>query len=291
MKAKKFLEGKIKEEILLYYRNLESAPAEVINSIVERWSNDDLNSESKRYLELEKYIPNARQKKTLDMSSGCGSFVIQGLRKNWDVYGVEPEQWKHDLIDLKFNENDYPPEWRSRIVKGVGEKLPFENDSFEVFNSWQTFEHVQNVQDCLNELYRVLKPGGKGMIHCPSYMTFFEGHYRLFWLPMLGNSSFGRFYVKLMGRPIDGLKTFAPINHQILKKKAEQAGFTIIDLTRKEVIDAAKRKFSFLNGKLGLIGLPFIYWVWKSVQSLKRFGRHEKAIHILLTKQTSKNNF
>jgi 2-polyprenyl-3-methyl-5-hydroxy-6-metoxy-1,4-benzoquinol methylase len=284
MNSKSFLTGKIEQETLIYFKKLDKINRSRIDSIVNRWTDDTLNSEKARFSALNKQLGDCKGKPILDMSSGCGSFVLQGLVAGWDVYGIEPEQWKQDLIDLKFKENDYPAEWRERIKKGIGEELPYENEQFDGFNSWQTFEHVQNVDSCLTELHRVLKSDGKGIIHCPSYMTFYEGHYRLFWLPMLGNSTFGRMYVKMMGRPIDGLRTFVPIKKSTLVRKARKAGFTVESIPQKEIYSAGKRKYSFLNGGLGKIVLPVLYFGWKTLQGLKRFGRSEKSIHLLLTK-------
>ena len=285
MNSKSFLQKKIESEILLYYKKLSDADPSVISAIVERWSDDELQSEKGRYSELKRYIDDCSAKSILDMSSGCGSFIIQGLRDDWDVYGIEPEQWKQDLIDLKFKENNYPPEWRSRIKQGVGEELPYENEQFDAFNSWQTFEHVQNVDACLSELHRTLKPGGKGIIHCPSYMTFFEGHYRMFWLPMMGNTIFGRSYVKLRGRPVEGLTTFVPISRVALTRKAKAAGFHVEWIPKIEIYAAGRRKFPILKGSLGTIVLPILFRGWSVIQGLKRFGRNEKSIHLLLTKK------
>lgn len=284
MNSKLFLQKKIESETLLYYKKLEDVDPAILETIVERWSNDQLQSEKGRFSELKRYLGDGSDKTILDMSSGCGSFVIQGLLAELDVYGIEPEQWKQDLIDLKFEENEYPSEWRPRIKQGIGEDLPYEDEQFDAFNSWQTFEHVQDVDACLKELQRVLKPGGKGIIHCPSYMTFYEGHYRMFWLPMLGNTGIGRAYVKFRGRPIEGLTTFDPINRSILTRKAKAAGFIVENIPKMEIYAAGKRKFSFLNGGMGKILLPFMYAGWSFLQGLKRFGRHEKSVHILLTK-------
>ena len=284
MNSKSFLTDKIENEILLYYKKLDRVDRSIIDNIVARWSDDRLNSEKDRFTELNRHLYDPATKTILDMSSGCGSFVIQGLLTGWDVHGVEPELWKQDLIDLKFSENNYPSEWRSRIKQGIGEDLPYENGQFDAFNSWQTFEHVQNVDDCLKELYRVLKPGGKGIIHCPSYMTFYEGHYRLFWFPMMGNSAFGRAYVRMMGRPIAGLRTFVPIKKSTLTRKAKAAGFSVVSIPKQEIYEAGKRKFSVLNGGLGKLVLPILYFGWTIIQGIKRFGRHERSIHLLLTK-------
>lgn len=46
------------------------------------------------------------------------------------------------------------------IVLGKGESLPFPDDSFDTICSYDVFEHVESVDLCVQECYRVLKPGG-----------------------------------------------------------------------------------------------------------------------------------
>lgn len=285
MTAKEFLLEKIQEEILLYFPSLSKVDNNFIETLVERWSNDSLSSEQTRFADLSKYAGLSQDKQVLDMSSGCGSFVIQGLLKGYDINGIEPEAWKQELIDLKFKENNYPSEWRERIANGIGEQLPFENEAFDVFNSWQTFEHVQDVSLCLSELYRVLKKQGAGIITCPNYMTFYEGHYKMFWFPMMGNSAFAKFYLKICGRPADGLRTFVPINARQLSRKAKEAGFTVVNIVRQEIYDAVERRFPSLVKGMGFIVLPTVYSLWRMKRHLTSLGKNpEIPVQLLLKK-------
>ena len=196
--AREFLTTQIDKEALNYFHTLEEYPRETYDELLVRWGDDSVFSEKSRFDLIERLIPDAKSKKVLDMAAGCGSFVLQGLRNGWNTYGVEPEDWKHELIDIKFEENDYPAEWRDRIKKGIGEKLPFEDETFDIFDSWQTIEHVQNERDCMFEFYRVLKKGGRGILRGPNYFCFHEGHYRMFWFPMMGDSKFAERYLKFM---------------------------------------------------------------------------------------------
>ena len=52
----------------------------------------------------------------------------------------------------------------STDVLGVGEKLPFRNDTFDAVFSFAVLEHVRDPLLCAGELARVLKPGGS--IYC-----------------------------------------------------------------------------------------------------------------------------
>ncbi|PLW91934.1 MAG: hypothetical protein C0592_13360 [Marinilabiliales bacterium] len=286
MTAKEFLKRKLEAEVLMYERKLSDLNQEIFNSILERWSDDSLNLENHRFNLQNIMIPEAKSKKILDMAAGCGSFVIQGLRNGYDTYGVEPEQWKQDLIDLKFKENDYPEAWRSRIVQGIGEDLPFEDETFDVFDSWQTIEHVQNEEKCIMELYRVLKPGGSGILQGPSYWCFNEGHYRMFWFPMLRpDSAFARLYLKLRRRPSAGLATFHPVNPAKIRKYARNVGFEIVNIKRKQIYDAARRRMPVLKKKLFYPSLPLIYALWSFWRVIKKAGLGQRTIAYLLIKK------
>ncbi|MFO0735185.1 MAG: class I SAM-dependent methyltransferase [Labilithrix sp.] len=49
-----------------------------------------------------------------------------------------------------------------------GEELAFESASFDVVTCFEVIEHVGDAQKLMSELARVLKPGGKLVLSCPS---------------------------------------------------------------------------------------------------------------------------
>lgn len=286
MTVREYLREQIDKEILLYYHDPSAYPEELYERLQVRWGDDSVFSEEHRYYLLNLLIPELKEKKVLDMAAGCGSFVLQGLRNGYNTYGVEPEDWKQELIDLKFKENDYPDEWRERIVQEVGEKLPFEDETFDVFDSWQTIEHVSNERDCIFELYRVLKKGGMGILRGPDYLCFFEGHYRMFWLPLMGKSKFSKWYVtKLMKRPWGGIDTFHPVNPFKLKRYIKEAGFKLVDIKRYQIYKAIERRLPFTKSKLFIPAKWFIYLMWDFYRGIKNFGRGEATVSFLLIKE------
>jgi len=107
------------------------------------------------------------------MASGCGTFLFGGLLRGYDVYGVEPERWKHKFNILKAKENIYPNSWLNRFCYGKGELLPFRAGVFDIVSTYQTLEHVQDIEECIKEFNRVLRPGGALFIQCPDYTSTF----------------------------------------------------------------------------------------------------------------------
>lgn len=283
--VEQFLREKLDEEILLYHNKIEDYPQQKYVQLLKRWSDESLFSEKHRFELYKLLFTNNKNLKILDMAAGCGSFVLQGLLNGYNTYGVEPSDWKHDLIDLKFKENNYLSSWRERIIKGYGESLPFENETFDVFDSWQTFEHVSNIEACFTELFRVLKKGGSGILNCPNYCSFFEGHYSMFWFPMLGNSWFAKLYLKLRNRPINGLETFHPVNKRIIKKHAKRAGFTTINLYKKLVLNSIMDKSMIFRKKMMYPLTHLIYIVLTLKSSISNFGKKERTVCLLFEKK------
>lgn len=283
--SKIYLREQLSEEVRFYFHTIDHKTQKIVDDLAERWSNDHVFSEKKRFDSIHQFIRSNKSMRILDMAAGCGSFVLQGLLNGYDVTGIEPEEWKHDLIDIKFQENQYEPNWRSRIKKAVGEDLPFEDESFDHVDSWQTFEHVSSVEKCLIEIRRVLVPGGSAIIRCPNYFSFYEGHYRAFWLPLLGHSAFGKFYVKkILKRPEAGLNTFHPITTRSLTRAAKKSGLHVINIEKETIKNLLQTKFPILKKKGMCLFTEIGFGLWKFKKRLTDFGKREQAIHLLLKK-------
>ena len=72
------------------------------------------------------------------------------------------------------------------IVNGAGERLPFADASFDMALCWDVVEHVQNPEQLLAELARVLRPGGRVLLTVINRYAFRDPHYHLpllNWMP------------------------------------------------------------------------------------------------------------
>jgi ubiquinone/menaquinone biosynthesis C-methylase UbiE len=59
---------------------------------------------------------------------------------------------------------------------GSDEQLPFSDDSFDGVFMNEVFEHVADEQRTLDEIHRILKPGGRLIVISPNRGFPFEGH-------------------------------------------------------------------------------------------------------------------
>lgn len=142
--------------------------------------------------------------RVLDVGSGQGGGVLEGLLRGADAYGVEPGQEFAELSRHRLKKEGFDPE---RISEVGGEALPYPDSSFDYAISLQVLEHVEEPSPILSEIFRVLKPGGQAHIRCENYLAFQEQHYRVPWLPLLPKE-IGSLYLKILGRDPSFLKKY-----------------------------------------------------------------------------------
>lgn len=225
-----------------------------LSAVCDAWMNDDSNS-GDRYDDMRLLISdeNLKKMRILDMASGCGTFVFYGLLNGYDVYGIEPEDWKHRFNAMKAKERSYPSRWMQRFFRSFGEALPFKDQSFDIVSSYQTLEHVQSQEKCIDEMKRVLKPGGYVFIRCPDYTSWFEGHYRIPMLPLMNKKLFKQ-YLKMLGRPKKGLETIQYIHRRKLESLLKP-DCKVVDLSVRKTAALIKRKISVYSKFLAYIWL------------------------------------
>lgn len=96
----------------------------------------------------------------LDVGAGNGIASYALAKEGWQVKALEPDASKLvgvGAIRQLVQETNLPIE----VVQEFGEKLPFEAETFDLVFARQVLHHAQDLQQLCNEIYRVLKPGGK----------------------------------------------------------------------------------------------------------------------------------
>jgi len=79
-------------------------------------------------------------------------------------------------MDIEFARTVDAQQNSPRVICGVGEHLPFPENSFDLILSHEVLEHVQNDREAIHEIVRTLKPGGRLVLFCPNRGYGFETH-------------------------------------------------------------------------------------------------------------------
>ena len=112
---------------------------------------------------LEKIVQNPKSKvqspKLLDVGCGTGG-NLEMLEKFGAAEGVDVSD---DALEFCRSKN-------LTVHKGLAEKLPFEDESFDVVTALDVVEHLDDDIAGLAEMFRVLKTGGKTLIFVPAFM-------------------------------------------------------------------------------------------------------------------------
>lgn len=156
----------------------------------------------------------------LEIGSGVGTFILAGTKQGLRIDGIEPMK---EIVE--FTKNRLQEE---RIVAdirvGSGENLPYPDKTFDVVASFQVLEHVDDPKKVIEESLRVLRPGGYIFFNIPSYHSFWEGHYGIFWWPSIHKyPRLMRTYIRLIKRDPAYTDTLNFITPEFLRRAVQQS--------------------------------------------------------------------
>lgn len=100
----------------------------------------------------------------LDCASGTGygADILQKLGRAKQVYGLELSK-----ESCEYAQKIYSSE-KTKFINGSILDIPFEDNYFDVFTSFETIEHVDNEEKQFAEIKRVLKNGGIYILSTPN---------------------------------------------------------------------------------------------------------------------------
>jgi ubiquinone/menaquinone biosynthesis C-methylase UbiE len=133
-------------------------------------------------------------------------------------------------------------------VNGIGEELPFKDDSFDQVFCLEILEHVQDHIKVLKEVRRVLHPGGSSYVTVINKYGYKDPHYHILFLGFMP-AALKRILIRLMRRQkqsyrdrqeISDLKYFT---YQQFANLVEDMGFRIIDSKEYSILRKKKKKW------------------------------------------------
>jgi ubiquinone/menaquinone biosynthesis C-methylase UbiE len=185
-----------------------------------------------------KYVANSIRKsvgRILDVGSGYGWTADRLAKKADEIWGVDMD--RQALAEAAKN---YP---NINFIHQTGTELPFSDEMFDVVILSDVIEHVgdKNKQLVIDEIWRVLKPGGQFVFTAP--------HTGLF----------------AWADPLDFKRRFPPV-YRIYMKLTKYEPQTAIEIGHKhvsfeEVNHLLNDRFVIQNLRFSGIFMPFLFWL------------------------------
>jgi len=123
--------------------------AEVYDSSYEEEWGDSRSLKQRVEHFLAKRLPVDPPGKLLDVGCGSGAYLSYAENLGWDVTGVDP--WADN-----YSNQERHPAVMNVSVKDAG----FEENSFDAVTMWWIIEHYQNPLEELQNIRKILNPGG-----------------------------------------------------------------------------------------------------------------------------------
>ena len=173
----KYIDNPSVEYYKKYFDKLEYINSFLFNNAGERMdaNREDIFLKSRREFHIDRYLfasKYVKDKIVIDSASGTGygANILYNIGKAKKVYGVEINNKAVAYSQIKYeNEN---------IIYKQGSilELPFDNETFDVFTSFETVEHVEQDEKQMQEVKRVLKNGGYYILSTPNSWGFTKFH-------------------------------------------------------------------------------------------------------------------
>lgn len=186
---------------------------------------------------VKKMLPSIglNQKKVLEIGCGRGGFSNYLVNEFSDLDKLYACDYSDSALAIgKLNEaKTNAIVWQKEDIQN----LSFKDDSFDVVISCETIEHIPHPKKALEELYRVLRPGGKFILTCPNYFNLFG-----IWC----------LYRKIIGKPYtEGGQPY--VNYILLPQiygKLKKLGFKIEHFQASELVLPARVPKTFYGKKI-----------------------------------------
>ena len=109
--------------------------------------------------------------KMLEIGCGAGDFIHQMEEIGWECTGVEPSEDAQTIAKKRVKGTLLKPDDITKL----------EDEDYDLIVMWQVLEHVDNLREEVQHLYRLLKKGGRLVIAVPNFKSADAQHYKEFW--------------------------------------------------------------------------------------------------------------
>ncbi|MBC8264168.1 MAG: class I SAM-dependent methyltransferase [Anaerolineales bacterium] len=136
----------------------------------------EFDQADRSYSEFQPYI-DLKDKDVLDVGCGLGGKTLFHLQKGArSVTGLDISQTNVQIAQSCFAEREPASSRHPWLVVADAAAMPFADNSFDLAISTYTFEHLADPARALEEIERVIKPGGEVFISFPPYFSPWGAH-------------------------------------------------------------------------------------------------------------------
>lgn len=118
---------------------------------------------------LQRYWQRSRHRYVMELIAGEGAVLDIGCGSSRIIGGLPVGSVAVDILQRKLR---YARRFKRPLVRASGFALPFPDQSFACVLCSQVIEHVPKESPILDELCRVLKPGGRLVLGTPDYANW-----------------------------------------------------------------------------------------------------------------------
>jgi SAM-dependent methyltransferase len=119
-------------------------------------------------------IANRRYAKALEVGYGAGAVLLAIATSVDELHGIDLDA---DPAPVHAWLAGYGR--TARLVRGSAYELPYKTAEFDLVLSFSVFEHLHRYEQALNEVGRVIKPGGRFLLGMPAVNRMMELGFRI----------------------------------------------------------------------------------------------------------------
>ena len=222
-----------------------------------------LNKANKTILILKDYLKNTSKLSLLDVGSSTGIMTNEYAKYFSKVVGIDIDSKAVDFASKTLKKDNL------EFIETPIEESKFKDESFDVVTCSHIYEHVPSDVILMEEIYRLLKPGGVCYFAAGNRFQIIEVHYRLPFLSYLPKR-LSNIYIRLFTNEkyyYENLKSLRNLKKLVHK-------FTTIDYTlevlkhpskysAKEMLEEKSFKYYIVNiiARVCYFVIPTYIWV------------------------------
>ncbi len=149
---------------------------EEIRKLIDRMRSNALLQKGLAMLRKRRSPPDSPPGRVLDIGCSFGDYLLYLQARGWTVEGIEKDP------DAARHAKDSGLAVYAGDAADVLPTLPAER--FDIVTLWQVLEHMVDPLGCLQEVHRILRPGGMVMLEVPNFACLAARWFGPSWFPL-----------------------------------------------------------------------------------------------------------